>query len=148
MPTALSKRIQPARMKKDERVLQDLLICMDEFEAYPFDSTLPYRREIQLDLQNALDEGKKQADNILEKRRGFFEKNYLWVVQYQNYNWLNLASTPVTTLAWSSCNIAEVRKIRLAASMNLVHHGSLFQRRVTKECLTMFNIDESLWKTA
>ena len=61
-------------MKKDERVLQDLLICMDEFEAYPFDSTLPYRREIQLDLQNALDKGKKQADNILEKRRVFFFK--------------------------------------------------------------------------
>ena len=80
--------------------------------------------------------------------QGFFFKNYLWVLQYQNYNWLNLASTPVTTLAWSSCNIAEVRKIRLAASMNLVHHGPLFQRRVTKECLTMFNIDESLWKTA
>ena len=64
-------------MKKDEHVLQDLLICMDEFEAYPFDSTLPYRREIQLDLQNALDEGKKQADNILEKRRVFFFNNYL-----------------------------------------------------------------------
>ena len=69
---------QPARMKKDEQAVQDLLLCLDDFDANPFDDSAPELRSLQSgvtassevlqDLQNALEDGEIQAYEILEKR--------------------------------------------------------------------------------
>ena len=105
-------------MKKDERAVQDLLTCTDEFEADPFDNTLPDLRslqsgvtaspEIQLDLQNALEEGNKQADDIIEKR--VFSKELILSATISKNKRLNLASTPVTTSAGSNCPLQKWRR--------------------------------------
>ena len=65
-------------MKKDELAVQDLLSCMEEFDANPFDETTPELRSLQSglvasadiveDLSNALKEGETQAKKLLEKR--------------------------------------------------------------------------------
>lgn len=41
---------QPARMKKDEQAVQDLLACMKDFEAEPFDISSPTLRSLQSGL--------------------------------------------------------------------------------------------------
>ena len=41
---------QPARMKKDEQAVQDLQACMRDFEANPFDISLPTLRSLQSGL--------------------------------------------------------------------------------------------------
>ena len=146
----------------NERAVHDLLTCTDEFEADPFGNTLPDLRslqsgvtaspEIQLDLQNAFEEGKKQADDILEKR--VFSKELIPSATISKNKRLNLASTPVTTSAGSNRSIAEMEKIGLAALMDCAENNDLIDlerlldRRVTEECLIMFNGNGSLRKTA
>ena len=38
---------QPARLRKDEQAVQDLLSCMDDYEADPFDESLTSLRSLQ-----------------------------------------------------------------------------------------------------
>ena len=69
---------QPARMKKDEQAVHDLLTCMDDFNADPFDISSPILCSMQSgvvaspdilnDLNSALQEGYGQAKDILETR--------------------------------------------------------------------------------
>ena len=59
---------QPARMRKDEQSLQDILACLNDFQADPFDDSDPVLRSLQSgvaasaeivhDLQNAFKKGK------------------------------------------------------------------------------------------
>ena len=60
---------QPARMKKDEQTVQNLILCMDDFDADPFNERVPELRSLQSgviaspevleDLWNALEQGEK-----------------------------------------------------------------------------------------
>ena len=69
---------QPARMKKDEQAVQDLLACMKDFEAEPFDISSPILRSLQsglvaspelvLDLKTALPDGQAQVETFLQER--------------------------------------------------------------------------------
>ena len=96
---------QPARMRKDEQAIQDLVECMDEFEACPFDDSIPYLRSLQSgipasseiveDLKVALDEGYNQANDILNNR--VFSKEVKLKDKLSKNKRLNLASTPVQT---------------------------------------------------
>ena len=64
-------------MKKGEQVLQDLILCMDDFDADPFNESAPELYSLQSgviaslevleDFRNALEEGEKQSNEILEK---------------------------------------------------------------------------------
>ena len=57
----------PSRMKKDEQAVQDLILCMDDFNADPFHETALELRSLQSgvtespalleDLRNPLEEG-------------------------------------------------------------------------------------------
>ena len=70
--------LQPTRIKKDGQAVQDLIICMDDFDADPFDESVPELRSLQSgviaspevleDLRNALEQGEKQPNEILEKQ--------------------------------------------------------------------------------
>ena len=65
-------------MKKDEQTVQNLILCMDDFDADPFNERVPELRSLQSgvtaspevleDLWNVLEQGEKQANDILEKR--------------------------------------------------------------------------------
>lgn len=66
----------PSRMKKDEQAVQDLILCMDDFNADPFHERALELRSLQSgvtesavlleDLRNALEEGEKQSNDILK----------------------------------------------------------------------------------
>ena len=72
-------------MKKDEQAVQDLILCMDNFNPDPFDESALELHLVQFgvftssevlkDLRNVLEEGENQCKNILEKV--FFVKNCL-----------------------------------------------------------------------
>ena len=65
---------------------QDLILCIDDYDADPFDESVPELRllqssviaspEVLKDLRIAFEEGEKQSNDILEK--WVFTKNYLW----------------------------------------------------------------------
>ncbi|KAK5851403.1 hypothetical protein PBY51_002200 [Eleginops maclovinus] len=69
---------QPARMKKDEQAVKDLLACMKDFEAEPFDIFSPTLRSLQSglvaspklahDLNTALPDGQAQVETFLQER--------------------------------------------------------------------------------
>ena len=69
---------QPERMKKDEQAVQVLILCMDDFDADPFDESAHEPRlfpsgviaspEVLEDLRNALEKEEKESNDILEKQ--------------------------------------------------------------------------------
>ena len=150
---------QPARLVKDERAVQELLTCMEEFEADPFDDSMPHLRSLQsgipassdvlIDLKEALSEGKTQAKEILEKR--VFSKTLNLKDRLAKNKRLNLATTPVQTTS-SKSSIDQMEKCGLAALLSLADNvfslETLLEGRVTDECLSMFNIDGSMRKTS
>lgn len=68
---------QPARMKKDEQAVQDLQACMRDFEANPFDISLPTLRSLQSgliaspkllhDFKTAIPYGQAQVETFLQE---------------------------------------------------------------------------------
>ena len=76
---------QPVRMKKDKQAVQDLILGMDDFDADPFDESVPELCSLQSgviaspevleDLRGALEQGEKESNDILEKL--MFSKNCL-----------------------------------------------------------------------
>ena len=152
---------QPARLVKDEQAVQDLMTCMDEFEANPFDESMPFLRSLQSgipaspeiidDLKNSLDEGRDQANDILKTR--VFSKEVLLKDKLSKNKRLNLASTPVQ-VSNKICNVDQMEKNGLATLMdfaeknNLIDLENLLGSRITEECLSMYNVDGSMRKTA
>jgi hypothetical protein len=69
---------QPARMKKDEQVVQDLIECMKDYKADPFDTSMPTLRSLQSalvasatllhDFQTAFYVGIAQVEALLQER--------------------------------------------------------------------------------
>ena len=94
---------QPARMKKDEQGVQDLILCMDDFDADPFDGSVSELRspqsgviaspEVLKDLRNVLEQGKKQSNDTLEKR--VFSKELSLKARITKNKRLSLATTPI-----------------------------------------------------
>ena len=153
---------QPARMRKDEQAVQDLLTSMEDFEADPFDESTPTLRSLQSgvaasaeilkDLKNALKEGHDQANNILEDR--VFSKSLLLTATISRNKRLNLASKQVCTSSGSCVSAIQMEKSGLATLMDfaekrkIIELEILVEKWVTEECLSMYNVDGSLRKTA
>ena len=69
---------QSARIKKDKQAVQDLILCMDNFDADPFDESatefpllqsgvIPSSKVLK-DLRNALEEEQKQSNDFLKTK--------------------------------------------------------------------------------
>lgn len=69
---------QSARIKKDKQAVQDLILCMDNFDADPFDESatefpllqsgvIPLSKVLK-DLRNALEEEQKQSNDFLKTK--------------------------------------------------------------------------------
>ncbi len=62
---------QPARLKKDEQAIQDVLATLEDFNSDPFDDSFPTLRNLQTgivvtkeilqDLETALGDGREQV---------------------------------------------------------------------------------------
>ena len=68
---------QPARLKKDEQAIQDLLSTLDDFKSDNFDDSFPTLISLQTgivapteileDLNTAVDDGKEKVNHLLEE---------------------------------------------------------------------------------
>ena len=91
------------RHQKYVECQQDLILCKDDFDADSFDESVPEplwlqsgviaSPEVLEDLQNALEQGEKQSNDILEKR--VFSKELSLKARITKNKRLNLATTDI-----------------------------------------------------
>jgi hypothetical protein len=152
---------QPARMKKDEQAVQDLLACMTDFEAEPFDISSPILRSLQSglvaspelvhDLKTALPDGQAQVETFLQERV-FAKIKPLTATIHRNKR-RNFTGEMVCTPSGAHMKVAHMERSGLAALVDLAEGSGMIQlesaleRRVTQECLSLYNVDGSMIKT-
>lgn len=152
---------QPARMKTDAQAIQDLVACIADFEAAPFDDTNPTLRSLQSgliaspklvnDLKTALPDGTTQVETLLQERV-FTQTKPLTATIHKNKR-QNFASDEVHTTSSAPLKVAQMEKSGLAALVDIaegsgmINLESALEGRVTEECLSMYNVDGSMRKT-
>ena len=152
---------QPARMKKDEQAVQDLLACMTDFEAEPFDISSPILRSLQSglvaslelvhDLKTALPDGQAQVETFLQERV-FAKIKPLTATIHRNKR-RNFTGEMVCTPSGAHMKVAHMERSGLAALVDLAEGSGMIQlesaleRRVTRDCLSLYNVDGSMCKT-
>ena len=137
---------------------QDLILCVDDYDADPFDESVPELRllqssviaspEVLKDLRIAFEEGEKQSNDTLEKWV-FYEELSL-ITKHKR---LNLATTPsnVTKTCSSAVQMERnfpARVIDLAKKNDVIAPELELVKRIFKERLTIFNVDGFMIKTA
>ncbi|MCP3890082.1 MAG: hypothetical protein GY702_14610 [Desulfobulbaceae bacterium] len=153
---------QPARRKKDEQAVQDLQACMKDFNAEPFDTSSPTLRSLQSgltaspelchDLKTALSDGKVQVETLMQERV-FTKDKPLSATIHRNKRW-NFTNEQIQTPSGAPMKVAQMERSGLVALVALVEESGMLQLeealdgRVTEECLSVYNVDESMRKTA
>ncbi|KAG1702407.1 Retrotransposable element SLACS protein [Nymphon striatum] len=153
---------QPARLRKDEKAVQDILTSLDAFECDLFGEDDPALRSIQsgikttesvaLDLSVALPDGKAQADILLDQR--VFSKDFKLSDRVPKNKRLTFDNNKVAKSGNKAISQAQMESAGLAAVIELAEGtGALtleeiMENRVTEECLSIFNVDGSLRHTA
>ena len=153
---------QTSRMRKDEQAVQDLLMCLVEFDAQPFDDSKPTLRSLQSgliaspelvnDLRKALPDGFEQVKQFLEER--VFSKNKPLTATIPKNKRLNFSCEQMSDTSTSKINVSQMEKSGLAALIDLAERSGLIELqkalegRVTQECLALYNVDGSMRKTS
>ena len=148
-------------MKKDEQAVQDLLTCIVEFDADPFDPSNPTLRSLQsgllatpelvTDFVVALQDGKIEAETILHER--VFTKTRSLTATIHTNKRRNFASEQICVPSGASMNVALMERsgmvalVDLAEGASMINLESALEGRVTEECLSMFNVDGLMRKT-
>ena len=119
-------------MKKDEQTVQDLQLCMTDFEAEPFDEKNPTLRSLQSglvaspelvqDFNMALQDGQTQAETILQER--VFTKTKTLTATIHRNKRRNFASEKIGVSSGASMTVAHMERSGLAALLDLIirHH--------------------------
>ena len=152
---------QPARMRKDEKAVQDIQTSLNEFEGNPFDISIPTLRSIQSgikasddvihDLSVALLEGRKQVDTFLEER--VYSKMHSIKDRLAKNKRLNFKNNQTVTASNKTLSQAQMEGTGLASVIQLAEGSgaltleNIFKYRVTEECLPIFNVDGSIRHT-
>ena len=137
-------------MKKVEQAVQDLILGMDDFNADPFDEIVPELRSLQSgviaspevleDVRNALEQGEKQSNDILEKR--VFSKEFSLKAKITKSKRLTLAITPINNTKTCS-NTVEMERNALATVIvsaeknDLIALESVLVKIISEECLCL-----------
>jgi hypothetical protein len=149
-------------MKKDSQAVQDLHTCMMEFDDEPFNRSLPTLRSLQSslvaspecvhDLETAISDGQRQIDTFLQERV-FIKTKPLSATIHKNKRRC-FAAEQVCKPSGATMKVAQMERTGLLALVNLVegsrmiHLEDVLDRRVTEECLSVYNVDGSMRKTA
>ena len=142
-------------MKKD---VQDLILWINHFDANQFDESVPElcllqsgviaSSEVLEDLRNAFEEGEKQSNDILEKR--VFSKKLYFITKSKK---INPGITPIN-ITKACSNAVEMERnvlvmvVYLAEKNDVISLELVLVKIISKECLTIFNIDGLMVKTA
>ena len=153
---------QPSRMKKDEQAVQDIQACFTEFEANPFDVSLPTLRSLQtglvacpkliIDIKTALSDGQVQVETFLKER--VFAKTKPLSEKISKNKRMNFSKNEfVSSSSRSQQNAVQMEKAGLASLVDISHGSDLIKLenvlrwRVTEECLSLFNVNGLMHKT-
>ena len=149
---------QPARLKKNEQAIQNILLSLDEFKCDLFDSTNPTLRSIQfgikateevaLDFNDALPKDKIQV-NIFLDQRIFSEKLKITDRPPKNKR-LTFDNNKISKKGDKAISQAQMEGAGLASVIELLRQKKpdIFKNRVTEECLSIFNVDGSFRHTS
>ena len=148
-------------MMKDEQAIQDLQACMKAVDADPFDISSPTLRSLQSgllasaelvdDLKTALPDGQVQVESLLQEQ--VFNKTKPLTATIQRNKRRNFTSEPICIPSGATIKLAQMERSGLAALLELAEGSGLIQldsvleRRVTEECLSLYNVDGSMRKT-
>ena len=149
-------------MKKDEQAVQDLQTCIQDFNADLFDISSPTLRSLQSgliaspelvhDFKTALLDGQTQVETFLQER--VFNKDKPLSATIHRNKRRNFATEEIATLSGVPMQVAQMEKSGLAALLALVEESEIIDletalnRRVTEECLPLYNVDGSMRKTS
>ena len=154
---------QMSRVKKDERAVQDIEACLQEFDTEPFDESNPALRTLQsaitasaelvTDVKNAVKEGDGQGQTLLQER--VYTKQSSIRDTISRNKRIDFASDYVPKASGENMkqNANQMEKnglisiFNLAEKSNLIDFAELLQYRITAECLSVFNVDRSMRKT-
>ena len=152
---------QPARMKKDEQAVQDLLATMQDFDADPFDISSPTLRSLQSglvtssrlvhDFKTALADGEVQVETLLQER--VFTKTKPLTATIHKNKRQTFASEQILAPPGAVLKVSQMERQELTALVDLAEKTGVLtleralEGRVTEECLSMYNVDGSMWKT-
>ena len=149
---------QPARLKKNEQAIQNILLSLDEFKCDLFDSTNPTLRSIQfgikatekvaLDFNDALPKDKIQVDIFLDQR--IFSKKLKINDRLPKNKRLTFDNNKISKKGDKAISQAQMEGAGLASVIELLRQKKpdIFKNRVTEECLSIFNVDGSFRRTA
>ena len=148
--------------EEDEQVVQDIQACMKDFGADPFDTSLPTLRSLQSgiiaspelvhDFTTALPDAQAQVEILLQER--VFTKNEPLTATIHKNKRRNFANDQIQAPLGAPVKVAQMEKAGLAALIDLaegsgmVQLESVLENRVTEECLSLYNVDGSMRKTA
>ena len=152
---------QQARMKKDEQAVHDLHTCMKDFDAEPFDIASPTLRSLQSglvaspefvhDVKTALPDGQAQVETLLQER--VFNKIRPLTATIHRNKRRNFENEQISAQSGAPMKVAQMERWGLAALEDLVKGSCMIQlesaleRRVTEECLSLYNVDGSMRKS-
>ena len=152
----------PARMRKDEQAVQDLLSCIEEFDCFPFDPASPILRTLQsaipvppdvvCNIASAKQDGESKLEEFMEERVYSKEKSINDRIKRNSR--MTFAKAPART-SGKCCKVkeGEMENQALASVVNLVDVSGLIslpdimKYRITEECLTLFHVNGTFRKT-
>ena len=118
---------QPARLKKDEQAVQDLVAVLEDFNSDPFDDAFPTLRSLQTgivitsdilqDFNTALDDGKEQVKHLLEER--IFNKEKALNATLKRNKRKNFSSISISGGNINTCHIRANGKIWFSSTIRV-----------------------------
>ena len=153
----------PKRMRDDEQCVQNLIACMYEFDAYPFDpasttlrtlqSAIPASDELVDDFNSAQAAGEEKLMSFLRDR--VFSKNTSIYAHVPLSKRLTFAKQPGKDKPRDNLKTkaAEMERSALKAVIDLVEVSELvdlpelMEHRVVEECVALFNSNGTYRKT-
>ena len=153
---------QPARLKKDEQAVQDLVAVLEDFNSDPFDDAFPTLRSLQTgivitsdilqDFNTALDDGKEQVKHLLEER--IFNKEKALNATLKRNKRKNFSSISISGATLTPVTQEQMERSGLAALLELadgtgeVNLERVLKYRITQESLSIFNVDGTMHKAS
>lgn len=125
---------QPARMKKDEQAVQDIHACMKDFEAEPFNTSLPTLRSLQSglvaspelvhDLKTALPDAQQQVKTLLQEQ--VFTKHKPLTATIHKNKRQNFTNEQIRAPLAAPMKVAQMEKAGLAALIDLAVRDQVY----------------------
>lgn len=152
----------PRRLREDEQCIQNLVSCLTEFEAYPFDPDFPVLRTMQSgvhapkelieDFKSGHEDGEKRLVTLMDERVYTKIKSiHARMNQMNRKTFVNLSDDHHTEQDLKG-KAAAMEQVALKSVINLVERSEaidlndLLEHCVVEECTSIFNSNKTYRK--